>query len=312
MLRDDPNRTGWQGASLVAITYIYFLIFAQFAFLKRLADLGVAGAHLQGVMAVMAIGGILASLIAPRVSRWPSPSIRLRTGLGAAGAAALLSLLPLHLPAAIAVSFLIGLGLGLLTVTLVTNLRQWTGSRHALFLVGIGTGVGYFVCNVPDFFNASAEVQSFAAGALCLAGIVISLGSTGAPSEVEQRSAEREFKFLYVLGCFAALVWLDSAAFFIIQSNTALKAETWHGSAHLWSNACLHLVAALASAWLLRRRGIASVLTCAFLALGCACLLLLDPSRLALASVFYPIGVSLYSVALVAYPSLLDPASFRR
>jgi len=28
-----------------------------------------------------------------------------------------------------------------------------------------------------------------------------------------------------------------------------------------------------------------------------------------LASVFYPIGVSLYSVALVAYPSLLAPAS---
>jgi len=39
MLRGDWRKSGWQGASLVAITYVYFLIFAQFAFLKRLASL---------------------------------------------------------------------------------------------------------------------------------------------------------------------------------------------------------------------------------------------------------------------------------
>ena len=65
------RQTGWQGASLVAITYVYFLIFAQFAFLKRLADLGVAGTHLEAVMAAMAMGGILFSLLAPRLRRWP-------------------------------------------------------------------------------------------------------------------------------------------------------------------------------------------------------------------------------------------------
>ena len=30
------RNSGWRGVSLVAITYVYFLIFAQFAFLKRL------------------------------------------------------------------------------------------------------------------------------------------------------------------------------------------------------------------------------------------------------------------------------------
>jgi len=60
-----------QGASLIAITYVYFLIFAQFSFLTRLANLGVAGAHLKAVMAAMAIGGILCSLLTPRISRWP-------------------------------------------------------------------------------------------------------------------------------------------------------------------------------------------------------------------------------------------------
>jgi MFS family permease len=102
---------------------------------------------------------------------------------------------------------------------------------------------------------------------------------------------------------------LDSAAFFIIQSNPALKAGTWQGEVHLWANGLLHLLAALASAWLLRRRGLIFVLSAAFLMLGIACLLLLHPSRVLFASIFYPIGVSLYSVALVAYPSLLSPAS---
>ena len=95
MLRGRERQSGWQGASLVAITYVYFLIFAQFAFLNRLASLGVAGAHLKAVMAAMAVGGILFSLLTPRLSLWPSPDLRLRAGLFASGAAAFLSLLPL-------------------------------------------------------------------------------------------------------------------------------------------------------------------------------------------------------------------------
>src|ERR1039458_9353926 len=140
MLRGKWLHSGWQGVSLVAITYVYFLIFAQFAFLKRLASLGVAGAHLTSVMAAMAVGGILLSLLAPRLSLWPSPNLRLRVGLCASGVAAFLSLLPLGPIASTVVAFLIGAGLGLLTVTLVTHLRQWTGSRNPLLLVGLGTG----------------------------------------------------------------------------------------------------------------------------------------------------------------------------
>jgi cytochrome c oxidase cbb3-type subunit 2 len=309
MLPGRARQSGWQGASLVAITYIYFLIFAQFAFLKRLASLGWADDHLKAVMAAMAIGGMLFSLLTARLNLWPSPNLRLRAGLLASGAAALLSLLQLGLVASFGVSFLIGAGLGLLTVTLVTHLRQWTGGRHALLLVGLGTGIGYFVCNLPPFFTASPEVQTSVAGLLCFAGIGITLLPAPAKLEAAQIAQLRAPSFLRVLVCFAALVWLDSAAFFIIQGNPALKAGTWQGEVHLWANGLLHLLAALASAWLLRRRGLIFVLSAAFLMLGIACLLLLHPSRVLFASIFYPIGVSLYSVALVAYPSLLSPAS---
>jgi cytochrome c oxidase cbb3-type subunit 2 len=308
MLRGRWIQSGWQGAILVAITYVYFLIFAQFAFLQRLAILGVAGTHLTAVMAAMAAGGILLSLLAPRLSLLPSPNLRLRVGLCASGVAAFLSLFPLGPVTSMAVAFLIGAGLGLLTVTLVTHLRQWTGNRHPLLLVGLGTGVGYLICNLPAFFTASAEVQAATAGLLCLAGICITLW----PASITQENAEIQpqpaVPFVRVLACFTVLIWLDSAAFFIIQNTPGLKAGTWQGSIHLWTNGLLHLLAALAGAWLLSRRRLSLVLSASLLALGIACLLLLDPQRVTLASVFYPIGVSLYSVALVAYPALLSPA----
>ena len=118
--------------------------------------------------------------------------------------------------------------------------------------------------------------------------------------------------FLLVLGSFTALVWLDSAAFYIIQNNPVLKAGSWAGARRLWEIGAVHFVAALGSAVLIRRRGLSYTLALAFILLGAACLLLAVPERAWLASFLYPAGVSLYSVALVAYPSLLAPASSAR
>ena len=238
-----------------------------------------------------------------------SPALRLRLGLGASGAAAFLTLLPLNGIASIAIAMLIGAGLSLLTVTLVTHLSQWCGDRDHLLKIGAGTGLGYLPCNIPPFFSASPQVQAATAGLLCIAGILIS-----PPNQVPYRAetiseSTFAFPFPFVVACFAALVWLDSAAFFIIQNTATLKAGTWQGTAHLWTNGLLHLGAALGSAWLLRRRGLSFVLSGAFFLLAYACLLLLDPLRIPLAAVLYPVGVSLYSVALVAYPSLLSPAA---
>ncbi len=309
MLHGKLRNSGWRGVSLVAITYVYFLIFAQFAFLHRLAALSVTGERLKAVMAAMAAGGILFSLLTPRIKLCSSPRLRLRIGLGASGAAAFLALLPMGNAVGVAVALLIGAGLGLLTVTLVTHLRAWTGNENQLFKIGLGTGIGYLFANVPAFFAASTQLQACAAGLLCIAGIFIAPPDQAAePTETAIKPASA-LPFPLVVACFAALVWLDSAAFFIIQNTAALKAGTWQGTAHLWANGLLHFGAALAGAWLLRRRGLSFVLSAAFFALACACLLLLDPARALPASVFYPIGVSLYSVALVAYPSLLTPAT---
>jgi cbb3-type cytochrome c oxidase subunit II len=310
MLLTKLRTSGIQGVGLIAVTYVYFLIFAQFAFLHRLDTLDIAGAHLKMVMAAMAAGGILLSLLTPRFKQFSSPVRRLQIAFSITAAAAFLTIAPLTLSSSVAVSFFIGAGLGLLTVTLVSHLRHWIGDRNALIKVGLGTGIGYFLCNLPALFTVTPQIQSATAGCLCLLGIVLANFTLDLPPESQPARADvsTAIPFALVVASFSALIWLDSAAFFIIQNTTALKAGTWQGTAHLWANGLLHLAAAVFSAWLLRRRALPVVLGAAVGALAVACLLLLDPARAITASVFYPIGVSLYSVALVAYPSLLSPA----
>jgi cbb3-type cytochrome c oxidase subunit II len=309
MLPGRLSRSGWQGVCLVAITYVYFLIFAQFAFLKRLSLLGVADAHLKTVMAAMAAGGILLSLLAPRLDRLYLPKPRMQIAFAVACMAAFLSLFRLSVAAAACVSLLIGAGLGLLTVTLVTHLRRWVGTSHPMLVTGLGTGLGYFICNVPPLFNAPQQTQAIVAGILCVAGIGISSLPQDDSAESPPQVFAAQVSFPRALATFTTLVWLDSAAFFIIQNTPALKTNTWNGNLHLWSNAVVHLAAALTGALLLSRHKVSLVLTLAFAFLGSACLLLSNSAFAQLASLFYPIGVSLYSVALVAYPSFIAGAS---
>ena len=298
---------GWQGTFFIAATYVYFLIFAQFGFLKRLAELGMTEASLPVIMGSMAFAGIGMSLVAPRIRLWNCPDCRLQTGFIGCGLTALWSLFPLNLYTACGVAFVIGLSLGLLTVTLVANLPHWLGADRALFKIGLGTGAAYFVCNFPPLFNARPVWIALTSACCCITALIVAvrkpLGYV-APASIPGP----EFKpvsFPLVLAWFTALVWLDSAAFFIIQNSPVLKVGAWQGDLHLWRTGILHFAAALLSAWLLSRRGLMLTLTLALAALGGACLFLLDPLRSAAAAFLYPAGVSLYSVALVAYPSFL-------
>ena len=301
---------GWQGIVLVAATYVYFLIFAQFGFLKRLSELGIPEAALPAIMGAMALGGVGMSLLAPRSRLWTCPDCRLQTGLIGCAVAAVCSLFPLNTYSAIGVALVIGLSLGLLTVTLVANLPRWIGFHRPLIKIGLGTGIGYFLCNFPPLFTASPRSIAVCSGMCCVVGLIVSLGSrlTHTAPATAERTGGNDVPLVLALVWFTALVWLDSAAFFIIQNSPVLKAGAWQGDAHLWRTGLLHLAAAFVSAWLLARRGLSITLGLALAALGAACYLLLDPARVPMAAILYPIGVSLYSVALVAYPSFLMTA----
>lgn len=298
---------GIRGIVLIAITYVYFLIFAQFGFLKQLADADIVGGQLKIIMAAMAAGGIAVSLLGAWLEQFWSAQVRLRVGLIGCALGAMFSILPLNLITAALDSLLIGAALGLVTVTLVTDLKSWIGERNPLPKIGLAVGLAYFLCNCPLVFEARPAHMAMLSATLCLVGTGLARARRQSTDRV--RSSEmpaRVHSFWFVLGCFTALVWLDSAAFYIIQNTPALKAGTWEGGRRLWENGAVHLLAAIASGVLLSRKSVLLTLSFAFATLTSACLLLVDPVRASWAHLFYPMGVSLYSVALVAYPSCLS------
>lgn len=298
---------GWQGIGLIAATYIYFLIFAQFGFLARLNELGIRGEALKPVLGWMAVGGILASLLAPRLRIFNCPRCRLQGGQLGCVAAAFLARIGLNFAAACAVSLLIGLSLGLLTVTLVSHLPRWIGRRHALLKIGLGTGLGYFICNMPVLFTAAPSGIALASAMIMLFAVSLAFANIEDPEATQ--GPRSSLGFGWVLLFFTVLIWFDSAAFYIIQNNEGLKAGTWSGSVHLYMNAGIHLIVALNAALLLMRRRITVTLGFALVLLASACLFLVTPETIRISALLYPAGVSLYSVALVAYPSFLSQAN---
>jgi mono/diheme cytochrome c family protein len=107
-----------------------------------------------------------------------------------------------------------------------------------------------------------------------------------------------------VVVSFLALIWMDSALFYIIQQNPDYKSATW-SSVRLWVNGPVHaLFAVLAGlaidrGWFRPLPGLAYLLLC-----GGSLVLMAGSEALGLASPLYVGGVSIYSVALIAYPSL--------
>jgi cytochrome c oxidase cbb3-type subunit 2 len=158
---------------------------------------------------------------------------------------------------------------------------------------------------VPVVFQASARVQA----GVGIAFMVLAAGATrwlrvGGPKATAVRMDFQPRRAVAWTGVFLALVWMDSAAFYIIQHTPALRAGTWGGGGSLWLNAAIHFMVAAVTGLGLDRGWLGRVAVGAWAALAGACWLLAGAGRsLAGAEVLYTTGVSLYSVALVYYPA---------
>lgn len=290
----------------VAATYAYFLLFAQFAFLRQVtAVAGGTRAVIGPIMAVMGLAGVAGSWLAARTFRLERSRRMLATGLGLNGAAAVLSLAA-RVPAALhLVSLLVGLGAGLATVTLACLLRPAVGSERLGTVVGLGTGLAYAFCNVPVVFAAGTSAQALVAALVAFGGALAAGQLTlDGPRETPLGYDYSRAGQAGWIAVFLVLVAVDSTAFAIIQQTPALKERTWAGSGQLEMNALIHFIAAMLAGFALDRRWVGrTTLAGALLLFAALALLALDARAFAPWAEFYTAGVSLYSTALVFYPA---------
>ncbi len=294
----------------IIITYVYFLIFAQFAFLELAKSSFQEINQLNYVMAAMGISGIFSSFAtAILLKKYKKQNFLIFGFLGCA-VGGLLSIFITTLWQYIIISIIIGTFLGATTVTLATSLDNLIIKHNFGLKVGIGTGVAYWICNLPIVFTASPSQQTLFAAILCLVGAaILKINSTKLydPVEVIKIGDVRDHsgkRFAIVVAAFLALIWLDSAAFYVIQQTTGLKTITWEGADKLWWNGAIHLCFALIAGRSIDRGYIWELLVGAYLFLTIGVLTLASNSLVEFAAPFYVAGVSLYSTLLVAFPSL--------
>ena len=289
--------------ALVATTYVYFLIFAEFALLQLATPLSPVSGRI--VLAALGIGGISGSLLAGRMYNPVRHRTQLIVGYFFCAAAAAICLLgqkqsiPLTLGA-----MSTGLALGWLTVILASALSILAPSGRMGLVCGLGTGIAYSVCNIPALFGASAQVQTTTAISAAMAGIGSLLACRSHATAITPMPASGLTVNSAVL-LLSVLVGLDSGAFNIIQHTVTYKAALWTGERELWLNAGMHLVAAIAAGLLLDRGWCRMTLAAsgALLLSACSLLTLDSHPQASLIGMFYVAGVSLYSVALVFYPA---------
>jgi mono/diheme cytochrome c family protein len=308
----DSGPTLWPffiaSVAAIAATYVYFLIFAEFAFLE-FAAASLTPAQMEPLMKALGTGGIAGSVLA--AAFFSTARIRRHLALGfLAGILTALFTLNAHtlvtlLPAAA----LIGLSLGWGTVTLALSLRPALGLAHLAPVIGCGTGLAYAFCNVPAVFDAPPATQILIAACAATIGLVSTFWLRplpAVPSSITQNPAFARIPFSesarWIIAFFA-LVFLDSLAFYLIQHAPALKSATWSSST-LHANALTHLIAAVLAGFALRRFRPAPVVLTALLFLVAACALLNSANPpFALARSLYIAGVSIYSTALVFIPA---------
>lgn len=295
------------GVLSITFCYIFFLIFAQFSFLDLIRDIH-GEAAINGIMAVMGLSGILFSLLSIILLNKYNGAILIKIGFFFCSLSAFFSLYSNSVLEFSFCAFLIGSGLAVLTVSLATNLTSLFNYTHIGLMTGLGTGLAYLSCNLPIIFQGNAHQRTVFSVLICAIPILFKYSVSEKRIDLDAKNIidPKNYKsVLLMLLAFTALVWFDSSAFYIIQQSPSYKSITWNGSERLYINALVHFLSAVLAGYLLDKGVLKPLLLIAHIMLALGVLALdstyLDPN---MASVFYCIGVSVYSTALVLAPSL--------
>lgn len=292
-------------AAAVAATYFYFLIFVQFGYLHGVRE--VIGPErpnvIRALVAGLALAGIAGSAWAGRYYTEMSSRRLLLGAYLACGVAAGLSPLARQLWLLGVVAVLAGAGTGVATVTLVAALRRVVGGERLGTCLGVGTGVGYALSRLPALFLAGAGTQALCGvvGA-CLAVLAVQGFELRAPMHKPSGFDYRPLGIGAWTGIFFALVWLDSAFFFILQQTPVLQSGS--DRVQHYVTAFVHAITALLAGYALDQRWMGRTTALAAGMLLAACVLIDDTlGHYATGTLLYAAAVSFYSTVFVFYPA---------
>jgi cytochrome c oxidase cbb3-type subunit 2 len=292
----------------VATTYVFFLLFAQFGFLALLRERQGAEA-IEPVIAVMGLSGLVTSLLTPLLLQRVAHRHLLRAGFVGCAVAAGTSAACQELAPFAAVAALAGGSCGLLTVSLAARLRALLGPRCG-WKAGWATGLAYLFCNLPGVFDGPPARQAALSAAASLLGLAAVGWMHDRPMPPCDGAATRSLfqgqGFLGVVLALFGLIWLDSTAFGVIQETPGLKLATWGGAAENARIGACHALGALLAGWLLDRGAFRSLLVSSCTLFLIAITALQQGVSSGFAGRLYAIAVSIYSVALVVFPSARD------
>lgn len=301
--RISPQPAWLAGVMSVFAVYVYFLIFAQFGFLLLLQSAGSGPDRLKPVMAVMGACGLVASAGVAWVYTAARGRALLVGSMAIAGVAAVIALIARSPLEFFITAALTGLGIGGATVALAPQLRQAIGAAPLGNCIGWGTGLAYGLCNLPVIFQATPRTQSLVALVAAVVGMVAALRFPVTTSPEARRDKPRLSGIALWTVVFLLLVWLDSAAFYMIQHTPRLQGEMWSGDTQLYLNATIHLGVAVLTGRALDRGWDGRIIVLSALFLGVACVLLGAQRSSMATALLYTSGVSIYSTALVFYPA---------
>ena len=301
----NPSRAVPVVAAIVAVasTYGYFLLFAEFALLELAKPLFGEERALRPLLALLGASGVVGSLFAAHRFKIDFFRSMLATGFAGCAVSAVATLWAGRFGIWWAVVG-VGLSLGWTTVILSAGLRAVAGANRLGLWCGLGTGLAYGASNLPLIFEATPWAQTIIALGFVLLGAAAALVMRPEVATVSVGPDYTTRGSAIWIVIFLALVWLDSAGFYILQHTRELRAQTWSGTWILYGNALTHLLGAMLAGLALDARRSGGTALVALVLLTIADIQLRRGSEMFPGvSVFYTMGVSAYSVALVYYPA---------
>ena len=287
------------GVGAVMAVFVFFLVFAGFAFVD-LARAAVSPGVMHVVLAALGLGGVGGCVLAAQKFTPDRGRRQLIAGFAGCLLAALITLV-VRVPALIVlIAALVGVSTAWTTVILSLCLRPTFHFNRLGRWCGLGTGLAYALCNQPFVFEGSVNDKIVTAAVAAGLGMLAALRvRTAALRPSSLPDYEFQAATGWVVALFA-LVFLDTLVFFVIQNSVVLKQLSWETPLILQGNAFVHLCAAFITGLVLDQRwpGLAALTALVLLVASCV-VLGLHVEHFPKARILYIAGVSVYSTILI-------------